>query len=207
MSRAARERRRILDAIAFAVVVAMGVVFRRPVRPVGDEERRPLPGDELLPNAKGRWTHAVTIDASQHTIWPWLVQMGCRRGGWYSYDGLDNGGSPSADRIVSELQRPRVGDIFPMTPTAEDGFVVRVIEPQRALVLADPSGSATWAFLLEPIRSTHSRLIVRIRASHEGFAVGLMIELLLRPIHFGMQRKQLLNIRRRVQEARSSAAT
>jgi hypothetical protein len=61
------------------------VISRRPVRPLGDEGRRPLPGNALLPNAKGRWTHGVTIQAPPSAIWPWLLQMGCRRGGWYSY--------------------------------------------------------------------------------------------------------------------------
>jgi hypothetical protein len=58
--------------------------------------------------------------------------MGCRRAGWYTYDGLDNGGVPSADRIVPELQWVAEGDILPMTPTADDAFVVRTVEPERA---------------------------------------------------------------------------
>jgi proline iminopeptidase len=61
--------------------------------------------------APARWTHGITIRARPPEIWPWLVQMGCRRGGWYGYDGLDNGGAPSAGRIVPELQRVDVGDI------------------------------------------------------------------------------------------------
>lgn len=86
-----------------------GVLSRRQVCPLGDEARRPLPGDELVPSAKIRWTHGITIRARPTEIWPWLVQMGCRRAGWYSYDGLDNGGVPSAERIVPELQLTGVG--------------------------------------------------------------------------------------------------
>jgi hypothetical protein len=143
---------RLRDATRLAGVVATGVLSRRPVRPLGDEARRQLPGDELLPSAKVRWTHGITIRARPTEIWPWLIQMGCRLAGWYSYDGLDNGGAPSADRIVPELQRVEVGDIFPMTPTADDGFVVRAVDPERALVLGDAAGSATWAFVLGPPR-------------------------------------------------------
>jgi hypothetical protein len=176
-----------------------GVVSRRAVRPLGDEARRPLPGDELVRDAKARWTHAITIRARPAEIWPWLLQMGCRRAGWYSYDGLDNGGVPSADRIVPELQHPEVGSIFPMTPVADDGFVVRDLQPQRALVLTDPGGSATWAFVLEPIGATGTRLVTRVRAGYERPAAGLLIGLLWRPIHFGMQRRQLLNLRRRLE--------
>ena len=103
---------RLRDAIRLAGVIATGVLSRRPVRPLGDEARRPLPGDDLV-SGKLPWTHGVTIRARPTEIWPWLVQMGCRRAGWYSYDGLDNDGVPSADRIVPELQRVEVGDICP----------------------------------------------------------------------------------------------
>jgi hypothetical protein len=66
-----------------------------------------------------RWKHAITIRARPAEIWPWLVQMGCRRAGWYSYDGLDNGGVRSAERILPEFQQVQVGDIFPATPRAK----------------------------------------------------------------------------------------
>jgi hypothetical protein len=103
----------LLDATLLSVAIITGVVARRPVQPLGDEDRRPLPGDDLLPVANGRWTHAITIHAQPSDVWPWLAQMGCRRAGWYSYDGLDNGGVPSADRILPTLQRVEVGDLFP----------------------------------------------------------------------------------------------
>jgi hypothetical protein len=193
---------RLHDAVGLAGVVVSGVLSRRPVRPLGDEARRPLPGDELVPGAKVRWTHGIAIRARPTEIWPWLLQMGCRRAGWYSYDGLDNGGVPSADRIVAELQRVEVGDIFPMTPTADDGFVVRAVEPKRALVLGDAAGSATWAFVLEPIDEASTRLVTRARAGYERFAVGLLIGLVWHPIHFGMQRRQLLNLKRLAEAVR-----
>jgi hypothetical protein len=192
--------KRLRDAIRLAGVIVTGVLSRRPVRPRGDEAGRPLPGDEFATSAKISWTHGITIGTPPRVIWPWLRQMGCRRAGWYSYDSLDNGGVASADRIVPELQEVDVGDILPMTPTAEDGFVVRGFEPERALVLGDPAGSATWAFVLEPVEAG-TRLITRVRAGYEGLAVGVLLGLVLRPIHFGMQRRQLLNLKRRVEAA------
>jgi hypothetical protein len=86
-----------------------------------------------------------------------------------------------------------------MTPTAEDGFVVRAVEPERALILGDPSGSATWALVLEPIDDMTTRLVTRV-TRFDRFALGLLFALLWRPIHFGMQRRQLLNLRRRTEE-------
>jgi hypothetical protein len=87
------------------------------------------------------------------------VQIECRRAGWDSDDGLDNGGIPSAARIVPGLQRVQVGDIFPMTPKAQDRFVVRVVEPGQAPVLGDDAGQRSGAFVLEPVDETSTRLI------------------------------------------------
>jgi hypothetical protein len=199
-----RLRDALRDAIRLAGVVVAGVLSRRPVRPLGDEARRPLPGDELVPGARVRWTHGITIHARPTEIWPWLVQMGCRRAGWYSYDGLDNGGVASADRILPELQRVEVGDIFPWTPTADDGFFVRAVEPERALVLGGDAVPVSWALVLEPIDEMSTRLVTRGRGAFERFAVGLLLGLVWRPIHFGMQRRQLLNLKRRVEAGECS---
>ena len=193
--------KRLRDALLLAGAVVSAVVSRRPIRPLGDEARRALAGDDLVPDAKLRWTHGVTIRARPADVWPWLVQMGCRRAGWYSYDRLDNGGTPSAHRIVGDLQQVEAGDIFPMTPAADDGFVVRVVEPERALVLGDPTGSATWVFVLAPLDETTTRLVTRVRARFERFVLGLLFSLVWRPIHFGMQRRQLLTLKRLVEAA------
>lgn len=191
---------RLRDAIRLAAVIATGVVSQRPVRPLGDEGRRPLPGDALVP-ARVQWTNGVTIRARSTDIWPWLVQAGCRRAGAYSYDALDNGGVPSANRIIPELQHIEVGDILPWTPTADDGFIVRALEPERALVLGEDTGSMSWVFVLEPIDETSTRLVTRVRAWYKTLAGRLMLGLVFHPIHFGMQRRQLLNLKRRVEAA------
>ena len=191
----------IRDGLRLVGVVATAAVSRHPVRPAPGEAERSLPGDELVADAKLGWTHAITIGARPAAIWPWLVQMGCRRAGWYSYDGLDNAGVPSADRILPELQQLQVGDILPQTPTAEDRFVVRAVEPERALVLGDDAGSMSWAFVLEPVAETGTRLITRSRGAYDRLALGLLLKLVWHPIHFGMQRRQLLNLKRLVEAA------
>lgn len=193
--------KRVRDALRLVAVVGTAAVSRRPVRPVADEAARSLPGDELVADAKIGWTHAVTISARPAAIWPWLMQMGCRRAGWYSYDGLDNGAVPSADRILPHFQQVQVGDILPMTPTAEDRFVVRVVEPQRALVLGDDAGSMSWALVLEPVGETGTRLITRSRGAYDRLALGLLLKVVWHPVHFGMQRRQLLNLKRLVEAA------
>lgn len=180
----------------------MWPISRRPVRARGDEARRDLPGDELLPSTKGQWTNAITIRAQVDEVWPWLVQMGCRRAGWYSYDGLDNGGVPSAERIVPELQEVEVGDLFPWTPEADDGFIVKAVEPGRVLVLGGDAGSlyrVIWSFALEPFDESRTRLLTRASAEYERRSVGLRLRLAGHPIHFAMQRRQLVNLKRRAE--------
>lgn len=190
--------KRLGDAIRLAGAIVAGVVSRRPVRPLGDEARRSLPGDELV-QAKKQWTNGATIRARPSEIWPWLVQTGCGRAGWYSYDRLDNGGVSSADRIITDFQHVEIGDILPWTPTADDGFVVRGVERERTLVLGDDQGSFTWAFVLEPIDETSTRLVTRARAWYESLAGRFIIVFIWHPIHFGMQRRQLINLKRRVE--------
>ena len=111
--------------------------------------------------------HAVTIAAAPEYVWPWLVQMGSGRGGWYSYDWVDNDGRPSATQIIPEFQNLAVGDIMPSLPGATDQFVVAAIEPFRDLVLtvraADGTILVSWEFFLGAIEGPHTRLLVRGR--------------------------------------------
>jgi hypothetical protein len=80
----------------------------------------PMPGDELVPRSSFTATRAVTIDAPPEAVWPWLVQLGCRRAGWYTYDLFDNAGYSSANRILPEHQNLKVGDWVPMAKNVND---------------------------------------------------------------------------------------
>jgi hypothetical protein len=176
------------------------LVTRR-VRATDEERHRPLPGDELIPVAAGAMTNAITVRARPPAVWPWLAQMGAgSRAGWYSYDFLDNRRRPSARRIIPELQHIRVGDIFPALPGITQGFVLLAVEPERFLVLGwrNPDGTimVTWAFVLE-CREDTTRLVVRARY-HLPDRSGWPPIFVVRFEHFVMQRKQLLEIARRV---------
>jgi uncharacterized protein DUF998 len=133
------------------------------------ERHRPLPADDLVPDPLFTSTHAITIEAPPEVVWPWIAQMGAGRGGWYSWDLIDNGGTPSARRVVPELQTVVPGDVMPAVPHATDAFVVASIDPPRDLVLtvADRYGATAvaWEHLLEPVDGGRTRLIVRGRAS------------------------------------------
>ena len=176
------------------------------VRATRDEKRRPLPGDELIPDPLASLTHAITIRCAPEHVWPWLAQMGAGRAGWYSYDAIDNGGQPSADRIVPALQAIEVGYLFPWLPGASEGFNVLACDPGRALVLGAPvtegAPVVTWAFVLEPRDGGTTRLIVRARGSRTYRFHGLpdwVTRRLVPPGHFVMQRKQLLGIAQRAE--------
>jgi hypothetical protein len=109
-----------------------------------EEKMRVLPGDERIPQAIDSLTHGVTIQRPPRDLWPWLVQMGAgSRAGWYSYDWLDNGRQPSATRIVSELQRPAVGTIFPALPGVTEGFTVLAPHGSSSAPVADRATGST----------------------------------------------------------------
>lgn len=95
-----------------------------------------MPGDELVPGCQYRCTRAITIDAPPEAVWPWLVQVGFGKAGFYSNDLLDNVARPSADRILDEFQDPKAGDWVPMFSKVNDttAFKIASIKPARARV-------------------------------------------------------------------------
>ncbi len=171
-------------------IVVLGVGYAFLVRPwhlhrgsTKDEIQRSLPGDELVPTPRFVWNQAVTIHAPAAEVWPWVVQIGNQRAGWYSWDGIHRllgvAGSVdyedrSADRIIPELQDLKVGDEIRMMPedTGMPGYKVVAIEPEQALVThIDDENGASWVWVLDPIDAESTRLIVRFR---QKWAPGLM---------------------------------
>jgi hypothetical protein len=164
------------------------------------EQRKPLPGDELVPTPAYQHTRAVTVNAPIHHVWKWLVQIGQDRGGLYSYDWLENVagcGIHSAERIHEEWQHPRVGDTLAIVR----GWGPRIlaIDPGRSLVI---EGWGTYA--LEPIDANSTRLIARARQPRGWPTVwyALLIEI----PHFIMERKMLLRLRDRAERSASRTA-
>ena len=182
-------------------------MWNRSVRATADEAARMLPGDDLLALSTDSatrlitMTHAVTIKRPPHNVWPWIAQMGAgSRGGWYSYDLLDNRHHRSATRIVPDFQQLTPGMVFPALPGVTDGFTLQAFEPNRFLVLEvkAPDGKplVTWTFVLEPTGDGSTRLIVRARGRG-----GLFKRLTIPPVHFIMQRRQLIGIAERAESS------
>ncbi|HLI50848.1 MAG TPA: hypothetical protein VKU87_03575, partial [Thermomicrobiaceae bacterium] len=93
-----------------------------------EEVRKPYPGDMLIPGGTRSATMATTIDVAPEHVWPWLVQMGTDRAGWYSWDGLDNWGQASADRIHPEWQAIKLGDRLSAMPDDSIWWEVAALE-------------------------------------------------------------------------------
>jgi hypothetical protein len=181
-----------------------------------------LPGDELITDPRYRTTRAVSIRASAGDVWPWLLQMGQSRAGFYSYDWLENLfglNVHSSDQVVAELQDLKVGDIIPM---AGGSFGPRVVElePRRSLVVFGVVDTrlgrsigpddripaeffvSSWAFVLRQLDSNSTRLIVRFSLDWDrGLINEVSYRALFEPIHFVMERKMLLGIRRRAENS------
>jgi proline iminopeptidase len=183
------------------------------------------PGDDLLPGGHRHSTMATTIAAPPRDVWPWLLQMGGNRAGFYSWDRLDNGGRASAERIHSEWQDLRQGDRIDSAPDGSTWFDVALLQPERALVLRasltlpvpknfDPAertprafSDSTWAFFLTPTPEGHTRLVVTGAArGRPWWLVAVGSWLLWDPAHWVMQTKQLANLRRRSETPPGAAA-
>ncbi len=165
------------------LVIAAYALWARPYQlhwgATTEEINRPMPGDELDPQPLFLATRAITIEGTPAEIWPWLLQMGYGRAGFYGYDILENLGSSrgihSADRILPEFQHFAVGDPVPISPVAN--MVFYAIEPNQYLIWAGDAagehrGGFTWA--LYPLDATHTRLVNRIRWSHHWTQPSLL---------------------------------
>lgn len=238
-SSAESERRDRVNANGRLVVVTAGLLlagaYHVAIRPwhrrwgaSEDEARGPLPGDDLLPDATDQVTHAIEIDASARAIWPWLVQIGQGRGGFYSYDVLERAVGAdihNVDRIVPEHQDLEEGDVVRLAPkdypvsSPESAPEVARLDPDRALVLKPPGESPawTWAFVLEPIDADTTRLIARTRSVPSRSSIGppaafprvsrAIDYLFWEPAHFVMERKMLHGIKRRAERGRTAASS
>ena len=176
----------------FLGIVVLGGLYALVVRPwhlrrgsTKEESQRSLPGDELVPDPSFVWNQAITINAPAADVWPWVVQIGNQRAGWYSWDGIHRllgvAGSVddprgSANRIIPELQDLQLGDEIRMMPAdmGMPGYKVVSIEPERALVThIDDENGASWVWVLDPIDAATTRLIVRFRQKWEPGLMGL----------------------------------
>jgi hypothetical protein len=158
-----------------------------------------MPGDEIVQNPTFNATRAVTINARPEAIWPWLLQIGIGRAGWYSYDWIDNLGRPSAERIILEYQHMEVGDLIPISPNGKAGFWVKALEPNSWMLWWDKEGAVTWVWGLYPQDETHTRLITRVHMRYNWLSPSIVFSLFLDAGDIVMMRKCMLGIKQRAE--------
>lgn len=184
------------------------------------ERRAPLPGDDLVDRPQIVATHAATLPAPPEEIWPWLVQVGWHRGGWYTPRWVDvllfPDNWPSASRIHDEFQALEVGDVIPDgPPETVCGFTVREVVPAERLVLESTTHLPlswreqdrarlhwTWSFRLTPVDDGRAtRLVFRWRARTAPWWLTLGAHLFIVPADFIMSRGMLRGLCERVDSA------
>ena len=221
-------------SIGLVVAASAAYLLRRQGKRWGateDEVYRSLPGDDPVPHPMVETTHAITISAPAATIWPWLVQVGYHRAGWYTdswYSWIDKylfriERPPSADHILPRFQHLAVGDTVPDGPPGTAFFTVAQLEPQRALALYSTThllmmapasvrdnprlglyGKFSWVFVLDEQATGVTRLIVRTRASCGPRLFRMLLLPLFYPGDFLIARLMLRTIRQRVERGSGS---
>ncbi|HEY9514252.1 MAG TPA: hypothetical protein VIQ74_01130 [Gemmatimonadaceae bacterium] len=172
-----------------------------------DERRASLPGDDIVAEPETGYTLALTIRAAPSEIWPWIVQMGRGRGGFYTHEWVENllgAGIQNADRIIPDLQHLAVGDRIPLTPDPYLGrpgqwMLVARIQPERSVVFRQtlPNGAtATWSMVLRPQGDGTTRLLSRRRGGQPT-----LFDRVMKPGYMFMDHGVLRGIRGRVEQA------
>jgi proline iminopeptidase len=223
-------------SIAGKFVIGAGVaagVYGYWIRPrlqhwgaTGEEAAGPYPGAELVPQGQRSGTLAVTIGASPEQVWPWLVQMGWGRGGWYSWDRLDNAGRPSATRVHPEWQDTAVGDQLSFWAWGRrlDAYRVGVLEPNRFFGLygytdlrgrwLDPDQprpaaymEGIWGFLLNELPGGRTRLVVSgYQTFRPRWIERFAADWLLLPMSWIMSARMLAVLKRNIERATQAQA-
>ena len=209
-------RRTVVAAVAFAAGASLPLLrtWMLTFGSTEDELDATLPGDALLERHDLVATRTVGIAAPPAAVWPWVAQLGQGRGGFYSYDEVENLAGcdiHSADRIMPEWQDVAVGDQVHLAPPV--ALDVVAVDPGRALVLRGAAGFGesappydfTWAFVLRPWRDGGTRLVVRERYLYTAGWARLMVEP-VSVVSWVMTQKMLRGIRDRAQAAYRSGS-
>jgi hypothetical protein len=193
----------ITISISLIVLVFLYLVFFRPWQlrwgATDAEVKRSLPGDEIVDKPSFNATRAVTIHAPAQNIYPWIVQMGVSRAGWYSYDLLDNLGRRSAESLLPEHQNIQIGDLIPISPDGKQGMWVKYFRKNKWMLWWDKKGDTTWIWEIHPEGENQFRLITRVRVKYRLFSRAVLFNLLTEFFDILMMRKSMLGIKRRAE--------
>lgn len=190
-------------AVAAAAGVVSYVLLLRPWHrqwgTTKEEATGTLPGDEFIPEGESV-THAITIDAPVECVWPWLVQLGQDKAGFYSYTALENlvgCHMHNADEIHQEWQGLKIGDAVMFHPKAPP-VPVTDLEYGSHIVLGANLGEpneTTWTFVVRPLEGGKTRFLVRLRARDKAGIAKIGELFVIEPAHFVMEQKMMRTIK------------
>jgi hypothetical protein len=196
--------------LCFPIVLLFRPIHRR-WGAIKKEVNTKMDGDDEILDASYQTTRAVSIDAGVQKVWPWIVQMGYRRAGWYGYDQFDNDGIPSATKLLPEFQNLQIGQVI-----GEEGLAVRSVQPNDSLVLSfsypkpiwvfkegiwPKFGSSSLEYKLNPIDADHTRLIIRMRFKLKILELTTLWWPFFEIGDFLNASKQLMGIKKRVESS------
>jgi hypothetical protein len=192
----------VWSPIVFGIAIVFLIVVYRPWAinwgATDAEINRSMPGDNIVQNPTFNATRGVTIRAQPEEIWPWIVQIGYKKAGFYCYDWFDNDGVPSAERLVPEYQNLKVGDLIPLSAV----MYVKVTElnPNQSMLWVFQEGSgpwmnSTWAWELYQRDPQHTRLLTRLRVHTDSIISRVMLDF----FEIVMMRKSMLGIKQRAE--------
>ena len=199
--------RKLLEAFSAVFIITVCVILRPLFRhwyagwgAIEEELIMKLPGDEIVPRPRGGYTQAISVRAPADEVWPWIAQVGQGKGGFYSYELLENlvgCNIHNANRIIPEYQDVKVGDAIVMHPKAPV-IPVLTVEPDKALVgggAQDEENANVWIFYLMQ-KDGSTRLVSRWTYQYKPVFLNRIIYWFLEPIAAVMQRKMLLTMKK-----------
>ncbi|MFZ5821256.1 MAG: hypothetical protein ACOYYJ_15275 [Chloroflexota bacterium] len=196
-------RKMLLAILAAVGLTALYLKWLRPWQlrwgATGDELTRAMPGDDDVSSPSFDATRGVTVHAPPEAIYPWIVQIGMTRAGWYSYDLLDNLGRPSARQLLPEHQQIYAGQLIPMSPDGKYGVYVKEFKQNEWILWNDQEGDTTWFWGLYPDGENRTRLVTRVRMKYHWNSPAALFNLLVEFGDLPMMRKCLLGIKERAE--------
>jgi hypothetical protein len=176
----------------------------------------PMPGDDIVRKALFNATRAISVGARPEQVWPWIAQLGYRRGGFYTYDLVDNASEPSAERIIDEYQHLKVGDLIPMFHESHGlaiAYKVDSFEPNKWMVWVHrphekEEPDSTWTWRLTEMPAGGTRLVTRMKQDYRWRTprLALFNFILMEFGDFAMERRMLKGIKRRAERLRRNSS-
>lgn len=200
-----------MTAFILTMIVIAGVVltYLFVIRPwhlkwgaTEQEAMLSLPGDNMVLGPDFIATRGITIHSTPELIWPWIIQIGSKRAGWYSIDWIDNGGKKSSSEIVPEFQKIEVGQFIPFTPDQKNGMWVSEFKEHEYILWVDNKKMATWLWYIYQTDNGHSRLITRLRTKYVWKGFWIIYYLIYDFGDIVMMRNCLIGIKQRAESSK-----